>query len=202
MKSYEVTHTQRALTEEERVFAEQHHDMIYKYMNYHSLDEAEWYDILVIPYLNAVKKYHTYEKMRSLNFDQVFFRTLDNARSNYFRAMVTQKRKPEHGIISYELVVGWEQTEENTIADENSITTGLTNIFRDPLEKQVIDKIVFQKMMKEFGTGREREIFGMLAEGYRKSEIKRKLNMKTPYFNEIMEDMCGIISRYLDEYYN
>ena len=48
-------HTTRPLTEEEKQFAEKHHDLMYRYMKIHELDPEEWYDILIIPYLNAVK---------------------------------------------------------------------------------------------------------------------------------------------------
>ena len=51
-------YTNRPLTEEERAFAEEHHYMIYFYANKMNLNIDEWYDCLVIPYLNAVKKYH------------------------------------------------------------------------------------------------------------------------------------------------
>lgn len=47
-------YTNRPLTEEEKLFAEEHHDMIYRYMRMHMLDIEEWYDILIIPYLQAV----------------------------------------------------------------------------------------------------------------------------------------------------
>lgn len=80
-------HTQRPLTEEERRFAEVHHDLIYRYMNLHKLNPEEWYDILIIPYLDAVKKFHQYERLQNLKFEQIFFRTLDSARSRYWRDM-------------------------------------------------------------------------------------------------------------------
>ena len=88
-------YTDRPLTEEERIFAEVHHDMIYRYLRIHRLSIDPWYDILVIPYLQAIKKYHTYEYLQNLKFDQIFFRTLDNARSNYYRALNRQKRCAE-----------------------------------------------------------------------------------------------------------
>lgn len=60
------------LTAEERVFAEAHHNLMYRYMRIHDLDIEEWYDRLIIAYLNSVKKYLRYEKLQSLKFEQVF----------------------------------------------------------------------------------------------------------------------------------
>ena len=95
-------HTQRPLTEEERRFAEVHHDLIYRYMNLHKPNPEEWYDILIIPYLDAVKKFHQYERLQNLKFEQIFFRTLDSARSRYWRDMNRKKRCPEGGVWSYD----------------------------------------------------------------------------------------------------
>lgn len=44
--------------------------MIYHYLRYHRLPIDPWYDILIIPYLQAVKKYHTYEHLQKLKFDR------------------------------------------------------------------------------------------------------------------------------------
>ena len=98
-------YTDRPLTEEEKIFAEEHHDMIYRYLGYHQLPIDPWYDILVIPYLQAVKKYHTYENLQKLKFDQIFFRTLDSARSNYYRALNRQKRCAESGTCSLNIML-------------------------------------------------------------------------------------------------
>lgn len=49
-------HTQRPLTEEERRFAEVHHDLIYRYMNLHKLNPEEWYDILIMAHLLSYRK--------------------------------------------------------------------------------------------------------------------------------------------------
>lgn len=51
-----ANYTDRPLTEEERIFAERHHDLMYRYMRIHELDINDWYDRLIIPYLQAVKK--------------------------------------------------------------------------------------------------------------------------------------------------
>ena len=99
MKSGAI-YTDRPLTEEEKRFADEHHGLMYRYFRIHQLDPEEWYDILIIPYLQAVKKYHQIEKLKSLKFEQIFFRTLDSARSNYYRDINRKKRCPENGMIT------------------------------------------------------------------------------------------------------
>ena len=135
-------YTNRPLTEEEKTFAEEHHDMMYRYMHMHKLDIEEWYDILIIPYLQAVKKYHEYEHLHKFNFDQIFFRTLDSARSNYFRDMNREKRRPEGGVYSYNALIDDSKSSENT--HEYFLIDVYTNV-----ERQVITKELYKEFYKK-----------------------------------------------------
>lgn len=48
-----------ALNSSERKFAEENHGLIYSFLNYYSLPEAEYYDLCAIAYLRAVKDWHS-----------------------------------------------------------------------------------------------------------------------------------------------
>lgn len=110
------SYTDRPLTDSERIFAEENHDVLYKYMNKNHLKISEWYDILVIPYLNAVKKYFESEECRqNYAFTTVAFLKLDTAVMNHYRATYRKKRMPEGGLISLNLLVmGDNPFSENT----------------------------------------------------------------------------------------
>lgn len=58
-KGQKQTYTDRPLTEEEKIFSAdlENYNQLFKYMRIYKLDQEEWYDILIIPYLQAVKKY-------------------------------------------------------------------------------------------------------------------------------------------------
>ena len=45
------------LTEEQRIFAEEHHDFIYQYLNKRHLSIEDYYDTVVFGYLEAVQDY-------------------------------------------------------------------------------------------------------------------------------------------------
>lgn len=167
-------HTNRPLTEEEKAFASEHHDLIYRYMRIHKLDFEEWYDILIIPYLQAVKKYHQYEKLKSLMFEQVFFRTLDSARSNYHRDMNRQKRKPAGGIYSYDAVL---DDDNNTF--EAFIVDAYMNVERQVILKELYKEFYGRCIEKrsEYETDIRKDELDMLLEGYtRKQILKATLN--------------------------
>ena len=68
-KNYSI----RPLTEEERAFAADlnNYNYLFFYMKKKRLDPEKWYDILIEPYLNAVKKYHEYESARQYTFSTV-----------------------------------------------------------------------------------------------------------------------------------
>lgn len=169
-------YTNRPLTEEEKAFAEEHHDMMYRYMRLHRLDIEEWYDILIIPYLQAVKKYHEYEHLRKYKFEQIFFRTLDNARSNYFRDMNREKRHPEGGVFSYNALF---ENEHST--SSNTYEWFLIDVYTN-VEKQVITKELYREFYrrcteKKFEEQSDilQETLELLLDGYTYKQISLKV---------------------------
>lgn len=134
-------HTTRPLTEEEKQFAEENHNLIYGYIRSHQLDIEEWYDILIIPYLNSVKKYFTYERLQKYSFSLICYRTLDSARSNYFRDMNREKRCPKGGLFSYDSLLD-NGYEENNF--EFELIDPYTNV-----ERQVILKELYREFYRK-----------------------------------------------------
>ena len=142
-RGQKAPYTDRPLTEQEKIFAEEHHDLMYRYMRVHKLDVEEWYDRLIIPYLQAVKKYHEYERLQKLKFEQIFFRTLDSARSNYFRDANRRKRKPEGGLFSYDSLISDEQnTALNYYIGDKKASIDTQMIFAE-LFKEFYDKCIY-----------------------------------------------------------
>ena len=54
----------KALNQKERKFAEEHHALIYAFLRYYHLPESEYYDLLAIAYLRAVKEYSSKPELR------------------------------------------------------------------------------------------------------------------------------------------
>ena len=94
-------YTDRPLTEEEKIFAEEHHDFLYIYMRNRHLLIEEWYDLLVIPYLQAVKKYCSRPELQEAYvFEQIAYKVLSCAQHHHYRKMNTLKCRPSGGIYS------------------------------------------------------------------------------------------------------
>lgn len=171
MDNRRAEHTTRPLTEEERAFAEENHNLIYGYIRSHQLDIEEWYDILIIPYLNSVKKYFIYEKLQKYSFSLICYRTLDSARSNYFRDMNREKRCPRGGLFSYDSLLD-NGYEENNF--EFELIDPYTNV-----ERQVILKELYREFYRKC-TEREawmndikKTELDMLIEGHTLKQILR-----------------------------
>jgi hypothetical protein len=80
-------YTDRPLTAEEREFASEHHGLIYRYMKNMKLDPEEWYDLLIVDYLQSVKRYFSNPQLQVYGFVPILFRRLDAARQAHFKAI-------------------------------------------------------------------------------------------------------------------
>lgn len=104
-RGQKADYTDRPLTAEERVFAEEHHDYLYQFMIWNHLPVEDWYDELVIPYLNAVKKYCSREELHIYPFYAVAEKVLSRAVYEKHRVDHTQKRMPEGGFVSLDYML-------------------------------------------------------------------------------------------------
>lgn len=187
------TYTDRPLTEEEREFAAdwENYKKLFEIMRYYNLDEEGWYDILIIPYLQAVKKYHVREDLRkNYKFFHVLNLMLTKAMYNHNRAMNRQKRKPEFGIMSLDFMVcGDNPFSENT----------LDALWVDPhqqVERVVLDKYMLESILIGLNDVQTR-IFEMLLEGYSKAEISRQLSISYTTLKAQLEKLQKVVSDYL-----
>lgn len=141
MKSISIKNME-PLTAEEKAFSAdlENYNQFFKYMKINKLDQEEWYDILILHYLRAVKKYLNIPHLQQYEFGAVLFKTLDSARSNYCKAQNTQRRRPEGGIYSLDFVI------EDDKGKEFHADTWLIDK-KASVEKQVISKELFLEFL-------------------------------------------------------
>ena len=191
MKANEVNYD-RPLTEEERVFSAnlENYDWLFKYMKINKLDQEEWYDILILHYLRAVKKYLNIPHLQQYEFSTILFRTLDNARINYFRDMNREKRMPSGGIVSLD----WEEDSMN-----GKRTAPMTWIdLKQSVEKTVMYHEIISEILSNLNDV-QAEIFKMTMEEYNREEIKRYLGIKKGTFCNRMREIKHVVIDYLSE---
>lgn len=187
------TYTDRPLTDEEREFAAdwENYKKLFEFMNFYHMNQEEWYDILIIPYLQAVKKYHVREDLRAnYKFWHVCNLMLSKAVYNHNRAMTRQKRMPDGGILSLDFMVeGDNPFSEHTLDD-------LWIDRKQQTEKIVLDKEMLAEILIGLDDVQSR-IFEMLLEGYNKTEISKQLSISYTTLKAQLEKLQKVVTDYL-----
>ena len=155
----ERDYAKRPLTEEEQVFAEENHELIYKDMKAYKLDLEEWYDVLIIPYLQAVKKYFSYLDLREYKFEKICFRILDSARKNHWIKAERRKCYPSGKYFYYPT---------QTTTEDEALALGMLKVAVESL------------------TDTQREILLSLVNGSRSSDVIEKLCISSAtYYRQV-----------------
>lgn len=193
MNANNKEYTIRPLTPEEREFAAdpKNHNCLFFYMRQKRLDPEKWYDILIEPYLNAVKKYHEYESARQYAFATVCKNMLWTAVTRQLKMEKAKKRIPEDRLYSLDFT----SQGDNPFAEYSS--KAIEEILIDKtmqVEKQVIFKELFHEFYKKCVSYEDEEDYGkdavneylkyeldLLLEGYTLKQVNRKTEKVFPY---------------------
>ena len=193
MDRRKAAYTERALNENEKIFLEKYHYLVFRYMKLHRLDCSDWYDELILPYIQSVKKYHENDDIKKYKFEQIFYRTLDNARSNYWRKLNRKKYCPEGGIYSYEgRVLNNYDVEEHIDLLECYFDKYTYEIMDDKIN----ERLDIQNLINKFKKYEQKQIANMIIEGYCASEIQRKLGITSYKYKKMIQEMGNIIKAY------
>lgn len=80
------------LTPEQRLFAAEHHDLVFTFLNKKNLPESEFYDVIIFGYLNAVCDFLSRKDLQRYAFSTIAWRDMSRCLSNYNRNQHRQKR--------------------------------------------------------------------------------------------------------------
>ena len=82
-----------ALTSTEQQFAEDHHGLIYSFLNSKNLNDDDYYDIVVFGYLSAIQRYMSQPKLRKYSFSTIGWQSMERSLSNHYKSENRQKRR-------------------------------------------------------------------------------------------------------------
>ena len=84
---------------EERKFAEEHHGIVYHYLNTRKLSEDDWYDIVVFGYLHAVRIWFSRSDLHKFSFTTIA--------CNYMRSAVNHeyRKRSNYKIVSLDDII-------------------------------------------------------------------------------------------------
>lgn len=185
-------HTDRPLTEEERIFASdtENYKQLFMFMNRYGLNNEEWYDILIIPYLQAVKKYCSREELHIYPFWSILTRVLSCAYHHHFRSMNAKRNMPNGGIVSLDFALEGDNPFSEYKIEEYWIDR------TQQVERIVLDKELVFEIMVGLNTTQKR-IFELLLEGYTKVEIERILCITYAVLKRQISIIESVVTNYV-----
>ena len=82
----------RPLTRKQQKFAEEHHNLVYSFLNKKKLNESVFYDVVIFGYLKAVQEYCDIPNLREHRFSTLAWKRMQSALSNYYKYLSRPKR--------------------------------------------------------------------------------------------------------------
>lgn len=157
----------RPMTQEERDFAEQRHDLVIDFLRYKHLPMDDFYDIVIFGYLSAVQQYFR-NPPAGVEFKAMAFRAMKDAvlRDGEYHAR----------------------------AKRSGVTVGLDDVeLTDPrqdTERRVESKALLEQVAS-VATPKEARIIDLLINGFALHEAARFLKMPKAAAVSCMEDFYG-----------
>lgn len=159
----------RPMTQEERVFAEQKHDLVIDFLH-RKRPTMDDYDIVIFGYLSAVQQYFR-NPPAGVEFNAMAFRAMKDS-------ILREK-------------------EYNSYAKRNGVTVSLEDMKsygavpdpRQDVERQAEGKVLLEQAAK-VATPKEAKIIGFLLDGFALHEAARLLKMPRAAAESCMDNFC------------
>ena len=154
------------MTEEQKRLVEQHHNLIYWYLNKKNMSINEWYDILAIALCNAAITYNP-DICEFATYAAKCFSTAVHTRIRLDNGVT---KKPSGGVWSYEEKI------RNPLYNEDNATGELFLADGYNVEQEAVANIALERCLNKLNE-RDKQIILMLYVGYDGKEIGRKFGM-------------------------
>ena len=161
----------RPMTQEEREFAEQKHDLVIDFLRYRHLLMDNYYDIVIFGYLSAVQQYFR-NPPAGVAFEAMAVRAM---KDSVLREGEYYSRAKRCGVtVSLD-----DMSSHNTVSDPKQDT-----------ERQVEGKALLEQVVS-VATPKEARIINLLIDGFVLREAARLLKMPRAVAVNCMEDFYG-----------
>ena len=177
----------RHFTENEKQFAEKNHDVVYRFLNMNHYSIEDYYNIVIMDFLQAVQKWFDRPELhQKCNFQTVAFFGMRRAVFNHNRANGTLKRKANTEALSLDWTV-----DENG----NSLSDIIPNQERNVLENMVLVETDMEFLMEIFGlvTEIQKSIIIRLLDGFNEMEIYRDLGIRRSEYRKELDSIRLIL---------
>lgn len=165
--------TMQPLTKQEQRFAEENHNIIYKFLHKYGYSIDEHYNIAVFGYLKSVQVYHRKEKLKgNYNFSHIAYQYMRAELSNQRKIDGAKKRKPLESILSLDSDYAETENLYNCIGGKSA-------------EDEVLELEKIAELLENL-SDIQRKIITLKISGFNNGETILFLNMKrSTYYKEL-----------------
>lgn len=171
------------LTYEQKIFAEEHHTLVYKFLNENHLSENDYYDVIVFGYLKAVRDYLSRPSLQKYTFPTIAWRIMTCSLYNYHRAQKCSKRNAQTVSIHESLCEDGLPLEQTIPAPDTLMLHLETELLLHDLARHI--------------SSRQMDMVRLKTCGYSDRDIARKQNIPMKRVREllneirlVLEDIC------------
>lgn len=155
-----------ALNEEQRSYAAENHDLIYKFLREKGWSADEYYDIAAFGYLAAVKQYLSDTALRRYAFSTVAWKKMKQSIANQRRAEARRR-------------------------ETETVYAGRTlDVHTDPFEELEYNLLLHD--LAAVSNDRQYELASMRLQGYSISEIARKQGMDHQRVSRLLKELYQV----------
>lgn len=163
------------LTPEQRLFAAEHHGVVYAFLNDKHLPENEFYDVVIFGYLNAVHDYLTRKDLQNYSFSTIAWRDMSRSLSNYYRDQHRQKRTAT--VISIHI-----SRSDNGLPLEETIGSP------DELMQQLETRLLLHDLANQVSR-QQMDMVRLRTSGYSDRDIARKHNISRDQVRKLLNEV-------------
>lgn len=163
------------LTPEQRLFAAEHHGLVYKFLNENHLSSDEFYDIVIFGYLRAVSRYFNEPELQQYSFATIAWRRMSAYLSDYRR----KERRPKHNADVISLYV---RPGESNLSLEETIASP------NPYMRQLEERLLLHDLAKRVSR-QQMNIVHLKSCGYDDRDIARSQNTTMKHIQELLEEV-------------
>lgn len=169
------------LTPEQKIFAAQNHDLVYKFLQKRNLPIEDFYDVIVFGYLHSVYRFFSEPQLKQYAFGTVAWKEMYYALNDYKKAMYCQKRNAEVLSLHSEFDDGDSVLEETIVSGSDDLMTQLEiNLILHDLAKRV--------------SKQQMEIVKMRAHGYSLRDIATRQNTSAKRIRKLLEEIRSVLT--------
>ena len=169
------------MTPEQQRFAAENHGLVLQFLNKLRLPEEEFYDVVVLGYLRAVKRYFTEKHLRQYSFSTIAWSCMRADLINYHKAQSAKKRHAD--VISIH---------------SERCTDGLPPEYSVPYVHDVIAELETRLLLHELAgmiSKEQMQMVRMRSNGYDIREIARIHNVTMKCVRQALDLACSALKQ-------